>query len=78
MSYRQRAGTVVSLAANLACLLSVLLLPFMPATSATLQAQLAAPASCNVVHPAFICLLRPGHKIGQVLVGTGVAYIRSG
>ncbi|KAH3692301.1 hypothetical protein DPMN_194751, partial [Dreissena polymorpha] len=62
---KSRAGTVVSLAANLACLLSVLLHPFMPEVSATIQRQLNAPQSCNVVYEDFVCHLDPGHKIGQ-------------
>ncbi|XP_052234080.1 methionine--tRNA ligase, cytoplasmic-like isoform X4 [Dreissena polymorpha] len=62
---KSRAGTVVSLAANLACLLSVLLHPYMPEVSATIQCQLNAPQSCNVVYEDFVCHLDPGHKIGQ-------------
>ncbi|XP_052230994.1 methionine--tRNA ligase, cytoplasmic-like [Dreissena polymorpha] len=62
---KSRAGTVVSLAANLACLLSVLLHPFMPEVSATIQGQLNAPPSCNVVYEDFVCHLDPGHKIWQ-------------
>ncbi|KAH3776066.1 hypothetical protein DPMN_177479 [Dreissena polymorpha] len=62
---KSRAGTVVSLAANLACLLSVLLHPYMPEVSATIQRQLNAPQSCNEVYEDFVCHLDPGHKIGQ-------------
>ncbi|KAL4234118.1 hypothetical protein ACF0H5_005771 [Mactra antiquata] len=60
-----RAGTVVSLAANLACLLSVLLQPYMPQVSATIQGQLNAPPTCNVIYQDFVCHLVPGHKIGK-------------
>ena len=62
---KQRAGTVVGLAANLACLLSVMIQPYMPATSKTLQDQLKAPSSCNTLKPQFLCYLKPGHAIGS-------------
>ncbi|XP_052815564.1 methionine--tRNA ligase, cytoplasmic-like isoform X2 [Mya arenaria] len=62
---RKRAGSVVSLAANLACLLSVLLQPYMPEVSATIQRQLNVPDTCNVVYQDLVCHLSPGHKIGQ-------------
>ncbi|KAL5011022.1 hypothetical protein ScPMuIL_013327 [Solemya velum] len=64
-SEKQRAGTVVSLAANVACLLSVLLQPFMPQTSETIQKQLNAPKDCNVIFKNFVCYLKPGHTIGK-------------
>ncbi|OWF40602.1 Methionine--tRNA ligase, cytoplasmic [Mizuhopecten yessoensis] len=62
---KKRAGSVVSLAANISTLLSVLLQPYMPATSETIQKQLNCPKEANVVHPEFLCHLPPGHKIGQ-------------
>ena len=44
---KARAGTVVGLSVNMACLLSVLIQPYMPALSAEIQTQLAAPpTSC--------------------------------
>ena len=61
---KSRAGTVVGLSANLACLLSVLVQPYLPALSAKLQSQLAAPSSVNVIPEEFHMLLAPGHKIG--------------
>ncbi|XP_013384289.1 methionine--tRNA ligase, cytoplasmic [Lingula anatina] len=61
---KSRAGTVVSLSANIACLLSVLLQPYMPQVSATIQMQVNAPKECNVITEKFVCLLKPGHKIG--------------
>ncbi|XP_069119784.1 methionine--tRNA ligase, cytoplasmic-like [Argopecten irradians] len=64
-SDKKRAGSVVSLAANISCLLSVLLQPYMPATSDTIQQQLNSPKEANVVHTEFLCHLSPGHKIGQ-------------
>ncbi|XP_076437456.1 methionine--tRNA ligase, cytoplasmic-like [Babylonia areolata] len=62
---KKRAGGVVSLSANVSCLLSVLLQPYMPSVSATIQTQLNAPPDVNVVTDAFICRLRPGHQIGK-------------
>ncbi|XP_060596345.1 methionine--tRNA ligase, cytoplasmic-like [Ruditapes philippinarum] len=61
---KRRAGSVVSLAANISCLLSVLVQPYMPQISATIQGQLNAPSSCNAVYQDFVCHLPPGHKIG--------------
>ncbi|XP_069042552.1 methionine--tRNA ligase, cytoplasmic isoform X2 [Lepisosteus oculatus] len=63
---RQRAGTVTGVAVNLACLLSVMLQPYMPTVSATIQAQLRAPAACNVLPGDFVCALPAGHRIGTV------------
>lgn len=62
---KSRAGSVVSLAANIACLLSVLLQPYMPEVSATIQQQLNAPESCNVIYEDFVCHLPTGHNIGK-------------
>lgn len=64
--YRRRAGTVVSLSANLATLLSVLVQPYMPMVSDTIQGQLRTPPQCNVIYKEFVCQLPPGHKIGKV------------
>ena len=52
-----RAGTVVGLAANIACLLSVMIQPYMPETSKTVQDQLQAPSTCNILTPRFYCKL---------------------
>ncbi|XP_019618782.1 PREDICTED: methionine--tRNA ligase, cytoplasmic-like [Branchiostoma belcheri] len=62
---RARAGTVVGLCANVACLLSVLLQPYMPDISTQIQEHLAAPAGVNVLVDKLVCHLEPGHKIGQ-------------
>jgi methionyl-tRNA synthetase len=59
---KARAGTVVGLSVNLACLLSVLIQPYMPALSAEIQAQLAAPGSVNRIPEKFTRLLAPGHR----------------
>lgn len=60
-----RAGSVVSLGANVAVLLSVMLQPYMPETSKTIQEQLQAPAECNVISEMFVCYLPEGHKISK-------------
>lgn len=64
-SDKRRAGTVVSLSANLATLLSVLVQPYMPMVSDTIQGQLRTPPQCNVIYKEFVCQLPPGHKIGK-------------
>lgn len=67
---RQRAGTVTGVSVNIACLLSVMLFPYMPTVSQTIRDQLNAPQS--VVSSAlqgggtFACALRAGHRIGTV------------
>ncbi|XP_041097683.1 methionine--tRNA ligase, cytoplasmic isoform X2 [Polyodon spathula] len=63
---RKRAGTVTGVAVNVACLLSVMLQPYMPSVSASIQEQLLAPAQCNVLADEFVCILPGGHKIGTV------------
>ncbi|XP_019952461.2 methionine--tRNA ligase, cytoplasmic [Paralichthys olivaceus] len=67
---RQRAGTVTGISVNIACLLSVMLLPYMPTVSQTIRDQLNAPQSG--LHTMFqgtgnfVCSLRAGHRIGTV------------
>ncbi|XP_037073303.1 LOW QUALITY PROTEIN: methionine--tRNA ligase, cytoplasmic-like [Pollicipes pollicipes] len=61
---RRRAGSVIALSANISCLLSVMLQPYMPETSATIQRQLCAPDAVNVLGDAFACALPAGHRIG--------------
>uniref|UniRef100_A0A8C2Z3Y0 Methionine--tRNA ligase, cytoplasmic n=1 Tax=Cyclopterus lumpus TaxID=8103 RepID=A0A8C2Z3Y0_CYCLU len=67
---RQRAGTVTGVSVNVACLLSVMLLPYMPAVSQTIRDQLNAPPSCvNTMLQGtgtFVCCLSAGHRIGTV------------
>ncbi|XP_077998096.1 methionine--tRNA ligase, cytoplasmic-like [Glandiceps talaboti] len=62
---RARAGSVTGLSVNLSCLLSVLVQPYMPSTSANIQQQLLAPSDCNIITEQFVCFLPPGHKIGK-------------
>nr|XP_060618966.1 methionine--tRNA ligase, cytoplasmic isoform X1 [Anolis sagrei ordinatus] len=63
---KKRAGTVIGVAVNIASLLSVVLQPYMPNVSATIQQQLCIPAHCNVVSNDFVCTLPAGHQIGTV------------
>uniref|UniRef100_A0A8C3HW67 Methionine--tRNA ligase, cytoplasmic n=1 Tax=Chrysemys picta bellii TaxID=8478 RepID=A0A8C3HW67_CHRPI len=63
---RTRAGTVTGVAVNIASLISVMLQPYMPSISATIQRQLCVPQACNVLTDTFLCLLPPGHQIGTV------------
>lgn len=63
---RVRAGTVIGLCANVICQLSIMLLPYMPASSAQLQAQLNVSGSdVNRLIPELVCRLPAGHKIGK-------------
>ncbi|KAF5275081.1 hypothetical protein FQA39_LY07018 [Lamprigera yunnana] len=64
----KRAKTVVGLCCNLTCLLSILLLPFMPDTSRILKNQLNAPDNVYVLSPEkprIINYLPAGHKLGK-------------
>jgi len=63
-SDKSRAGTVVGLSVNLACLLSVLVQPYLPTLSSKLQEQLAAPEEVNVIPEQFHMMLQSGHTIG--------------
>uniref|UniRef100_A0A8C3P8V5 Methionine--tRNA ligase, cytoplasmic n=1 Tax=Chrysemys picta bellii TaxID=8478 RepID=A0A8C3P8V5_CHRPI len=65
-SGQTRAGTVTGVAVNIASLISVMLQPYMPSISATIQRQLCVPQACNVLTDTFLCLLPPGHQIGTV------------
>ncbi|KAG5896434.1 hypothetical protein JTB14_022513 [Gonioctena quinquepunctata] len=61
-----RAGTVIGICCNLACLLATLIHPYMPDTSESLKKQL----NCSHVvispsDPEIVKLLLPGHKIGE-------------
>jgi len=62
---KSRAGTVVGISVNLACLLSVLIQPYMPGLSRELQKQLAAPQSVNFIPHKMSILLPPGHRISE-------------
>nr|CAB3263652.1 methionine--tRNA ligase, cytoplasmic [Phallusia mammillata] len=62
-----RAATVTCVAANLSCLLSILVQPYMPVTSGVIQGQLNVPQSVNVLvdDANFVQLLPVGHKINE-------------
>lgn len=62
---KSRAGCVVSLSANFAALLAVLLQPFMPTTSETIQKQLNMADESFVILDNIAAYLKPGHKIGK-------------
>lgn len=57
---------MTGVAVNIASLISVMLQPYMPSISATIQRQLCVPKACNVLTDTFHCLLPPGHQIGTV------------
>ncbi|KAH0955052.1 hypothetical protein HN011_005185 [Eciton burchellii] len=63
---KKRAGTVVAICCNLACLLSTLLAPFMPATSKQLRAQLGLNnKTYGYIPETIINILPTWHKIGK-------------
>uniref|UniRef100_A0A8C6PFE9 Methionine--tRNA ligase, cytoplasmic n=1 Tax=Nothobranchius furzeri TaxID=105023 RepID=A0A8C6PFE9_NOTFU len=66
----RRAGTVTGVSVNIACLLSVMLFPYMPLVSQTIRDQLNAPQSCIGTMlqgtGTFVCALSAGHRIGTV------------
>lgn len=63
---RAHAGTVIGICCNIACLLAVLLKPYMPVTADILKEQLQAPDDVWVMVPEFTILLPAGHKLGKV------------
>lgn len=64
--FRIRAGTIIGLCCNIACLLGILLKPYMPSTSKTIGEQLQAPEDVWVLTESVYQLLKPGHIIGKV------------
>jgi len=62
---RARAATILGLAANVSALLSVLLMPYMPNTSAVIQSQLNIKINLLPKDNRFHCILKSGHKIGK-------------
>lgn len=63
---KARAGSVISLTCNIACLLATLLFPFMPSTSRKLYSQLNVSGGfINASKPQISLLLPPGHKINK-------------
>jgi len=63
---KKRAGTVVGLSVNLACLLCILIQPYMPGMANKLKVQLAVPSGILARIPTlFHCFLPSGHTIGE-------------
>ncbi|XP_077270556.1 methionyl-tRNA synthetase 1 isoform X1 [Temnothorax americanus] len=63
---KKRAGTVVAICCNLACLLSALLAPFMPSTTKQLRSQLGLSNKTYGYIPETITNMLPTwHKIGK-------------
>ncbi|XP_054162741.1 methionine--tRNA ligase, cytoplasmic-like [Oppia nitens] len=62
---RLRAATIMGLSANIAALLSVLVIPYMPNTSNTIQKQLNIKINLLPKDKRMHCLLKSGHKIGK-------------
>lgn len=63
---KKKAGTVIGICCNLACLLSALLAPYMPNTSREIRAQLGLEKGRYGYIPDIIVnMLPPGHKIGK-------------
>lgn len=63
---KKRAGTIIGICCNLACLLSALLAPFAPNVSRELRTQLGLDKSNYGYIPDIITnILVPGHKIGK-------------
>jgi len=61
---KERAGTVIGLATNVSALLCILIKPYMPAISSTLQQQLALADDKFVIPDNFVQLLPTGHVSG--------------
>ncbi|KAF6037367.1 MARS [Bugula neritina] len=61
---KARAASVVGIAANIACLLSLLIHPYMPEVSQTMRDQLNIQSLWQL-EKTFTCNLKPGHKIGK-------------
>ncbi|XP_007907515.2 methionine--tRNA ligase, cytoplasmic [Callorhinchus milii] len=63
---KKRAGTVTGMAVNVSALLALMLQPYMPTVTVTIQAQLQTPEDYSVLTTHFVCLLPAGHRIGTV------------
>ncbi|XP_066603626.1 methionine--tRNA ligase, cytoplasmic [Prorops nasuta] len=65
-SDKMRAGTIIGVCCNLACLLSALLGPFMPNVSRELRDQLGMDnRNYGFIPDSIINILKAGHKIGK-------------
>jgi len=63
---RIRAGTVIGLSCNLACLLTIMLQPYMPETVLIISRQLNVDISTFLLNDFVSVFLPPGHEIGKV------------
>lgn len=59
-----RAGTVIAFSANISALISILIHPYMPDTSAEIQKQLNLSEDCLIIPEVFRPILKTGHQIG--------------
>jgi len=67
-NFRKRAGSVLGLSVNIACLIAALLRPYMPSTSEIISQQMLAPGKTSFTIPdQFEILLQENHKIGKVI-----------
>jgi len=62
---RERAGTVLAIAVNMVALLSVLVSPYMPELSETIEAQLNCKQNKHTLTKLFTQYLPEGHQIGE-------------
>lgn len=63
---KKRAGTIIGISCNMACLLSALLAPFMPSTARELRSQLGLATNSYGYIPDLITNILPtAHKIGK-------------
>ncbi|CAL1678010.1 unnamed protein product [Lasius platythorax] len=63
---KKRAGTIIAICCNLACLLSALLAPFMPSTAKELRSQLGlSNKSYGYIPETITNMLPTWHKIGK-------------
>ncbi|KOC69527.1 Methionine--tRNA ligase, cytoplasmic [Habropoda laboriosa] len=63
---KKRAGTIIGICCNLACLLSALLAPFMPNTARELRSQLGLDNNhYGYISDVITNILPTGHKIGK-------------
>jgi len=61
-----RAGSITSIAVNLAYLLSILISPYMPSVARTIWSQLGVSEDNHVLEGTFVQFLPEGHEIGKV------------
>lgn len=63
---KERAGTIIGICCNLACILATLLFPYMPSTARNLYNQLNVKEKyINPVKPYVTIQISAGHKIGK-------------